>query len=203
MCFSKDISLFAFITGIIGGLLCYKVGTPDYKIIGLFFMFTSLMQGIEYLIWDHQVCDDYNKNLSKIGLVLNHLQPLILFILIYIFGKNENKKYLSLLILYIIIIIPYSLQFKNECTIKNKHNHLKWEWNDMKYHGLIYFIFLLCFITFGSLIGTNNMFSLFVAVSYIISYEIYNKKKVIGPMWCFFSILGPYLFLFVRNVIKI
>ena len=68
MCFSKEVSLATFIIGVLGGFLCYSVNSPDYKIIGLFFGFVSLMQGIEYLLWCHQTCDTYNKILTNAGI---------------------------------------------------------------------------------------------------------------------------------------
>ena len=88
MCFSKDVSLATFLTGFIGGLLCFSTGVVDLKIIGLFFMFVSLMQGIEYLLWIHQTCDDYNKNISYLAMVLNHLQPVVLCILLILYNRK-------------------------------------------------------------------------------------------------------------------
>ena len=36
------------------------------------------MQGIEFLLWKHPVCDDYHKAVSVAGMILNHLQPVVL-----------------------------------------------------------------------------------------------------------------------------
>ena len=134
MCFSKEVSLATFLTGIFGGILCISTGVPDYQIIGLFFIFISLMQGIEYLLWSHQKCDNYNIFLTYLGLILNHLQPVILFILLYMYSKDKFNKYkkiiVSILVIYIITIVLYSLQFKSQCTLKDQENHLYWKYHD-------------------------------------------------------------------------
>lgn len=203
MCFSKEVSLATFLTGFIGGLLCFSTGVTDLKIIGLFFMFVSLMQGIEYLLWIHQTCDDYNKNISYLAMILNHLQPVVLFILLCIYNKPYKKLFFIILI-YLIFIIPYSLKFKNTCTMKDKNHHLNWEWNSMKYNKLVYAVFLFCLVSLGFFFPNKTYgksFSLFTLLSYIISYCIYTKTNVVGSMWCFFTAFGPlfYLFYFHKN----
>ena len=204
MCFSKNVSLFTFLTGIIGGLLCYQINTPDYKIIGLFFMFVSLMQGIEYLLWSHQTCDKYNKLISNLGMILNHLQPVILCILLFIYSKekfNKNKKLiLTLITVYIVFIIPYSLKFKNQCTMKDTNNHLDWKWNHMDNGIIVYFLFLLCLVVFGYILGKS--FSLFALLSYSISYFIYSQEHITGSIWCMFSAFGPLLYFLFYTLTK-
>ena len=91
MCFSANISLLAFILGIIGSILVFTLGGPSNKIISLFFAFVSSMQLIEYFLWKHQVCDNYNKLLSKIGMWLNHMQPVVLGLLVIILSQEEEK----------------------------------------------------------------------------------------------------------------
>ena len=201
MCFSKNISLFTFLTGIIGGLLCYSTGIPEYKIIGLLYAFVSLMQGIEYLLWIHQTCDDYNRLLSTIGMILNHLQPVILCILLFYFKEKFNKKILLLLIIYLIVIIPYSLKFKNECTMK-ENTHLNWEWNHMDNAEITYAVFLITLIIFGLFIpNIGKSFSLITLISYFFSYFIY--KGTVGSMWCFFSAFIPIIYYIYFTLTKI
>jgi len=207
MCFSKEVSLFTFLTGVIGGLLCYSTGIADYKIIGLFFAFISLMQGIEYFLWKHQICDDYNKFLSTLGMILNHLQPVVLYILLYIFNEKirENNALKILLLIYILVIIPYSLQFKFECTLK-QNEHLYWKWNGKKYNFETYTIFLFCLVVFGFFFPNLKVgisFSIIAFVGYILSYFIYGNSGTVGSMWCFISAFAPiiYYLLMKMNVV--
>jgi hypothetical protein len=202
MCFSKEVSLATFIIGILGGILCYSVNLPDYKIIGLFFAFVSLMQGIEYLLWSHQKCDDYNKFLTNAGMILNHLQPIVLFLLLLIYNRNKIDSKITLLILvYTICITLYSLQLKNECTLKNNNGNLIWEWNKQKYSGVIYLLFLTCFIVSGLYfpnIKYGIAFSIYSLLSYILSSYIYFGTHVIGSMWCFFAVFSTYIFYILK-----
>jgi hypothetical protein len=204
MCFSKNVSLFTFISGVIGGILCYSTGVTDYKIIGLFFIFISLMQGIEYLLWINQECNDYNKFLTKCAMILNHLQPIILFILLYIYSSKFDNKLFLVILVYLIIIIPYSLQLnESSCTLKNKSNHLNWEWNYMDYYYIVYTYFVICLMIFGFFFENKvygNLFILFTLLSYSASFFIYDKTKVVGSMWCFFSVFAPLLFyIFIKT----
>jgi hypothetical protein len=207
MCFSKEVSLFTFIFGVFSGLLCYSTNLPDYKIIGIFFAFISLMQGIEYLLWSHQLCDNYNKFLSYMGMLLNHLQPLVLLLLIYFYSRDNFNKYKSILLLlisiYLILIIIYSYKFKNECTIKNQNNNLYWKWNDMDNKFIVYLVFLICLISFGFVFPNKNIgiaFSVYTLLTYLVSFFIYYNTKVIGSMWCFFAVFAPMLFYIFKNV---
>ena len=73
MCFSKNASIVSFTIGIVGSILCITLGTATDKIVGYFLGYVSLMQGIEYLLWSHQICDNYNRVVSIIGMLLNNL----------------------------------------------------------------------------------------------------------------------------------
>ena len=192
MCFSIEVSLVTFILGLFTSYLCYSVNTPEYKIIGLFFAFVILMQGIDYLLWEHQQCDDLNKNISTTGMLLNHLQPIILFILKNVYLKT-SKVEVFVLIVYLLFIIPYSLQFikDKKCTEKSKNNHLLWKWNGLDYAEIVYIIFLITLVILSSF---NKSFSLIIFLSFFLSYFIYHNETVVGNMWCFFAVFAPLFF---------
>ncbi len=125
MCFSPLASLSTFLIGIIGAILTITLGTSTDKLVGLFFGFVSSMQGIEFLLWENQTCNQMNKIVSVLGMVLNHLQPIVLSILILLLNKDLpliTKQIIILsTVIYAIVITAYSLQFKSDdgCTIKN------------------------------------------------------------------------------------
>jgi hypothetical protein len=115
-----------FLIGIIGAILCLTLGTPTDNLVGLFFGFVSSMQGIEFALWNNLDCNMMNKIFSILGMVLNHLQPIILSILILLLNKNlsVNTKQIIIIstIIYAITITAYSIQFLNDddgCTLKN------------------------------------------------------------------------------------
>jgi hypothetical protein len=208
MCFSADVSLGTFISGIVFSVLCFSLGTAEGKIIGVFFGIVIFMQLIEYLLWKHQECDEYNKNLTIAGMILNHLQPVILFLAVLLFNKNipsNNLKIMILaVILYAIAIIPYSLQFNKFCTQKGKesNNHLVWKWNNMDHAGIVYIIFLvsMMIITFLGMPAHKVIHTLVVLLSFVISAVIYGKQEVAGALWCFIAAFAPLVYLITQKI---
>jgi hypothetical protein len=209
MCFSARSSILSFTIGLLGSLLCLSLGSVKDRIIGYFFGFVSLMQGIEYLLWTHQKCDNYNRLISLLGMSFNHLQPFVLGIIILLINKNVNHKpwiYL-VMFLYVLIIVPYSLQFfsvgkDKQCTLKNTANHLQWNWNILQYNRLIYIIFLLTmsvlFILGMPTMKTGLYFALGAILSYITSAIVYNYNDV-GALWCYYVAFLPIIY-FVLHV---
>jgi hypothetical protein len=210
MCFSANVSLGTFITGIIFSILCFSLGTTEGKIIGLFFGFVIFMQLIEYLLWKHQYCDLINKKLTIAGMILNHLQPIVLFMSILLFNKNISPKNLRIMILvvliYIIIIINYSLQFKKVCTLKSKesNNHLVWKWNNMDNAGMVYIIFLVSMIilTYLGMPSNKIIYSFIILLTFVISKIIYDKDQVTGAMWCFIAAFAPLVYFITQKIKK-
>jgi hypothetical protein len=215
MCFSPLASLSTFLIGIIGAILCLTLGTPTDKLVGLFFGFVSSMQGIEFALWKNQTCNDMNKIISILGMVFNHLQPIVLSILILLLNHNLSTITKQIIILstiiYAIVITAYSLQFISNdksydgCTIKNEYNHLEWDWNGMKYRTLSYmlFLFMLVFLFY---VGTPDkksgiILSAISLISYLISYFIYKDKKVVGSLWCLFASFTPVLWYGFNKII--
>jgi hypothetical protein len=110
MCFSAKVSLFTFLLGFVSSILCVTLGKIMDMVIGLLLGYVSLMQFIEYLLWNHQKCDNYNKTISIIGMILNHAQPIVLgIILLYVSNPFPKNKYIILIIMFIYTLcaIPY------------------------------------------------------------------------------------------------
>jgi hypothetical protein len=167
------------------------------------------MQGIEYLIWKHLECDDYNRFLSFSGMILNHLQPLILSLLTLYFNLELDIKNKNLIIMisfiYLCIIIPYSIQFMNNkdkhCTLKNKDNHLLWNWNLMNYTDFVYLIFLLtlcsiCLLGFPKI--EYGIYGALVAIISHITSSIFYSGDVFGALWCYYVAYFPIIYYFLR-----
>lgn len=143
MCFSAEASLLPFVTGLIVAGLCISIGGADNKLTGYFLGFVSLMQAVEYALWTHLECDNYNKIVSSLGMLLNHLQPIVLGILILLLNTNEQHRttVIILIAMYVIVIVPYSAQFiyTDKCTVKTvPNNHLQWKWNILNQNTFAY-----------------------------------------------------------------
>lgn len=195
MCFTKELSIKTFIFGLISSFLLIIYGNKESKntniVIGIFIIFVSLMQLIEYFIW---VDLDCNKGLNKISLllgpILNHLQPIIIFILCNIYLKSNNiiqpKLMYLLIIIYLIYIIEryynYVKENKNKCIGTNSSGHLDWPWK-YNFNYIFYFIIEIIILTNY----TNNFnIILFYSVSYVLFFlSMFKFKKNIGELWCF------------------
>lgn len=210
MCFSKEASIFSFLIGIIGAILCISLGSTTDKIIGYFLGFVSSMQGLEFLLWSHQVCDDYNKIVSNIAMVFNHLQPIALGVIFLLLNsKKENNTWIILaMILYLFIIIPYSDDFVEnkeiQCTMKNNENqHLIWKWNSMDNSIVVYSIFLLtlgvlCLLGFPSF--KHGVYAaIFAAFSFFTSVFLYSPETI-GALWCYYVVYAPITYYVLRKV---
>lgn len=204
MCYSSNASIMSFLFGIIGSILVFTLGSVSNKIIGGFIGFVSLMQLIEYLLWNHQICDNYNKFLSILGMILNHMQPVVLGILILLFNKSiplyNYNIILLVLFIYLIIIIPYSLQFNSKYNLQytlKSMKHLKWNWNLMKYSNIIYIIFLLAMMLLfiyglpSKKLGVIAGLAAFI--TFLTSFIIY-PQEFIGVLWCFYITFIPIIY---------
>lgn len=210
MCFSKDASIRSLLAGLIGSGLCVSLGSVTDKIVGYFLGFVSLMQGIDYLLWSHQKCDTYNRIISILGMVLNHLQPFMLGIVVLLLNpKNKyNKTILSLMIIYLIVIIPYSYQFiktRGSCTLKGKnHDHLIWKWNGLPFARIRYFTFLVIMSAIFILGTPNKIAGISFALCGIFMYStslIFYPKEVAGALWCYYTAYIPITYYVLRKLI--
>lgn len=208
MCFSQEASIQSFLCGIISSILCIALNKPTDKIIGYLFGFVSLMQGIEWLLWKHQKCDSYNKDLSKLGMIFNHLQPIMFGVIILLINKNVDKeKIIGIICLYLCIIVPYSIKFlkdeKTHCTIKNENtNHLLWHWNSMNDNTMAYSVFLVtfCYISLVGIPKFENgvIFAIIIAMSFYSSSIFYNHQNV-GALWCYYAAYFPLIYFIMRK----
>jgi hypothetical protein len=214
MCFSEQASIVAFFSGIFGSALCLSLGKPTDYMVGWFFIFISLMQVIDYLLWRHQKCDTYNRVVSITGMILNHLQPLVMGGLILFFNSTiklwKRNYILGIMLFYTLITIPYSYEFlldpKVQCSIKNKvTKHMNWNWNSMV-HGILFYTLFIATETFLIILGMPNLdqakyFAPVSAASYILSWIFYKKDiRDVGPMWCYFSVFLPIIYYILRRL---
>jgi hypothetical protein len=211
MCYSAPVSLATFLAGTGFSALLYTLQQPIYRLYGLFFGFVSLMQGIEFLLWRHQECDTVHKTLSIAGMVLNHLQPLVLIALTYAIFRRNGVAMLVLAALYAAVIVPYSAQYfradRLQCTVPAEapygNPHLIWNWNILPYSRPVYLVFLATFALTALLgigpTGSGVAFAIGSLVTYATSSLLYPRAAV-GALWCFWIALIPMLMYFTSGV---
>jgi hypothetical protein len=213
MCYSKDLSLASFIFGITSGILLIKFGSIESKktniTIASFFIFVSLMQLIEYLMWSDLKCESgLNKTASIFGPLLNHLQPLMLLIFCFIYLRSNNLISENLLMFtnltYLIYMGCAYLNFiqtpNNLCTQTNQEGHLSWKWNNNFNYIFYHLLVLINIINYSS--NKNLVISLVVSyIMFIISYLKFNNN--IGEFWCLMVTGIPLVNLGIQKILNI
>lgn len=217
MCFNEKVSLITYLAGLSGSAaLLTKNKIPE----ALFYGWVSQMQLVDYFLWKNQPCEITSTNkickkdelvncnktnnyITGAGIIINHLEPFILFMGIVLYSKKTLP--LGIIIFFIIFMVLISLYTihifakdndDNLCTTVSETSdpHLHWKWNNESYHGIIYILFLIIIIVlsyFGLEKGYINAIIAFIA--YIASYIIYKDKKSVGAMWCFGAAFVPWL----------
>jgi hypothetical protein len=199
MCINKEVSLITYVIGLSSCVILYLRG---YKIEALFYGFIIQMQLIEYLLWLNNRCDNINKIITKIGILINHLQPVILYLLVINLNDKINKYlkiiiHISIIIYLISVSIYFSFNYKllNSCTI-GIPNEKELQW-DIQYgkNKFFYFIFVISLVLLLLLgLNKNNYINAYIIfLTFIISYVKYFETKSIGTIWCLLAAYIPLL----------
>lgn len=199
MCYSAEASLFTFTIGTVFSLLLAHRGGDD-AIVGWFFAFVALMQGIEYLLWRNQLCTAENAALSKVAMAFNHAQPLVLGAIIIALGRPAARTTVSLLMIaYAIAAAAFSNQYLAtsvlHCTKKEEGDpHLLWQWNSLQ-GGTAFYGLFLAVLVLSSAIGFRSRAygiaaGLFGGGLFATSAAIYTRQYM-GAMWCFYTAFAP------------
>jgi hypothetical protein len=196
MCYSSTISIVTFIEFIIASsiLFCFN------KVLGVFFAFVGLMQLYDYIFWTNS--GSINFWTTKLAMITNNMQPLILAFLIVIFGKKKLKTAsLVLVVLYSIATLIYSWNAWNKITVttvsKKSSPSLHWEWNGLYGYVPYYALYLLTMtvLLYQHIEWPINIIAcLLCIVTFVFSSALYTKKGTTGRLWCWMTGLSPLIF---------
>jgi len=199
MCYSEEVSMLTFLVGTFGGILVYSLGTAFDQIIGVYFGYVAFMQLIEWLLWRHQVCDDYHKGVSYTGMMLNGIQPVVLGALILAWSpRTTYKSLIGMITLGYLLFALYNTRHYTsnlQCTQPQTNDpHLVWNWTSFDSFPVMWMVYMsTCFIIcllgmptlrLGLIFGGGTILSL------LISMMVYKRQDV-GAMWCFFTNFVP------------
>ena len=212
MCYTKELSITSFLFGIITSLLLINYGDEKYKYenkaIGMFFIYISFAQLIEYFIWSDLQCKDgSNKFASQIGPLLINLQPVVFYAIVSSYVPSADiipKNVMILLnVIYTIYVIAnyssYIAKPVNSCTFTNSQNHLDWKW---KYDFNYIYYQLLLLLNFINYFNNTQIFNTFVVVYilFFISYFKFNEN--IPELWCLLSTGVPIIILIMQKLLN-
>lgn len=230
MCFSANVSIFSYLTGLSGATALF---TQNKIAESLFYGWVSQMQLVDYFLWKNQPCEitktnkickrdellkcNKTNNATTIaGIIINHLEPLILFGGIMLFSNKKLPTPLIILFsIFMIFMTFYTINiFTDKENVNDKNNlcttvseesnpHLHWKWNHEKYNYIMTIFFVLILVLL-SYYGLENGYinAILVLVGFIISYIIYSSKRSVGSMWCFMAAFAPWLLYLIYGQMK-
>jgi hypothetical protein len=178
--------------------------------LALFFAFVSLMQVYDWIFWEslkHNGGENQSNFIfTKIAMISNHLQPIVLGFVVNQVHPLDNISKLALLV-YCIFATAYSVDAFNrllytKVTEESKPT-LDWKWNSFEYAVPLYTLFLISF-TLTSLnlpYPLNYLLVLINLFTFTFSYYTY-KNTTVGKGWCTIAAYVPTFLLLLELFFK-
>ena len=201
MCFNAQVSIVTYTFGQLG---CMLLGLLNVLPESIFFSWVLVMQLIEYFLWNHQPCDSFNKLVTKTGILVNHTEPLVLWMSIRRFSKRKLPKQVNeLMFAFLVASAVYTYNvMTDECTTVTdfSQGHLYWAWNECIGASFFYMFFLFV-MSILCLFGLEHGRTCCIInnASYVLSYAIYRDTHTVGAMWCFSVAIDPWLLILIYN----
>lgn len=140
MCYSAEISLLAYLVGLYGSSLLWQ---HNLKSEAIFYGWVIQMQLIEYLLWSNKSCNQTNVEITKWGVIINHLEPFVLWLAILYFRKQSVPDWLNnSMLMFALATVWYTqkaIESNESCTqvTEESEPHLYWAWTEGEYGGYI------------------------------------------------------------------
>jgi hypothetical protein len=167
------------------------------------------MQLFDWIFWETQDLEDeksktVNYTFTKIAMVVNHLQPLVLAALIYIYKGYVNEVSLILLTIYIISITIYTVKAYSKIDYTREKyipetqlKTLYWQWNTQEHSVFVYTMFLLAMsgLLFYNFDYPLNIINVMINIISFLVAGYYVKGYTVGRWWCTIASFVPLIFL--------
>ena len=210
MCYTVESSLVALITGAIGALTLAWKGDPYEVILALLFLFVIVMQFFDAVFWstEKQVKEGdrsaifINRFFTKMAILFNHLQPIVLGGLIVYVTQNGLPLLSTLaLITYALVAVTYTSNVWNDIDVTIEQPPAKpglyWAWTKGEHYENMYRIFMVCLgilmlenlSTKAALLGLS-----LTAGTLFFSLERHGGKSDAGRWWCNYAAYIPLLY---------
>lgn len=187
MCWNAEVSLNTFLfSSFILALVIYNNYFTQYKIqelnniwIYLFLASFIFMQLIEFFIWKNINNKFYNNLFSICATILLIIQPIISIMIL----SNIKIRNL-LLLLYLLLVIPYSIDKflnKNIHSVISESGHLRWKFFDTA--PIIWFCWLFFFL-FSFIYEKKYIGIIFGLITLFITFINYKNDHTMWSMWC-------------------
>jgi hypothetical protein len=180
MCWNESVSLNTFVFGAFAvAFALFNKIISVWEAIGIMSFFS--MQLIEYFTWRHLKNKDINSLLSKLGLGLVFIQPLL--VNTYLLPQNMLYIFLGLYATFIALTFTvfYPIQDIDFTMHKAANGHLAWDW--LKIPTFV-FIIWVCFLTWPLIYSTYYLRIILTLASAGVIYYLYKSTDTWGSMWC-------------------
>jgi hypothetical protein len=204
MCFNYETSLFTFLVGTIFSVILMEYGNVEFmaenETTGIFFMFISLIQLMDFLFWI-DIKNDYgiNKIVTILGPLFNVSQPIIFYLIKCFYYKpnvfsmkNFNLPVALLNAAYLIYFIIMYKQFlsQGELTTSTKNGHLDWPW--LQFASTNFYLLVLA-VNIFYLFDIKYALVLFGIVYAFLGLSMKYFNYNAGELWCFFGSFVPFI----------
>lgn len=195
MCYSPHASLVAFVVN-----SCTCLVLMHYNLVlGLFLFYVGIMQLYDLIFWTHQVENAVNYWITKLAMITNNLQPLVLAALVVTIGKKRlSIPTWTVVCVYALVLlwaIPYSWnRITYTMVTPESAPSLYWQWNYLPWSTTMYSLYMLAFLMVmwdGLEWPMNTFVILLTIVSFVLSQHYYKGKTSTGRFWCYFAAWTP------------
>lgn len=218
MCYDESSSIYAFILCSIGSILLFLQGYKESKVIGLFMSYIGCMQMIDLIFWRNQEQNNINFVMTKIGMIVNLCQPLVLFLLVYAYFKKVKQLTLIISGIYGVVVCLYAVYMWNKVDYtlaRTKYGpELHWQWVNNRYMFLLFPVYIATVlitlwqhfkhpfnIAYVGLI-TLTILATFIIKNNKISFQKMTGASVFSRFWCNYGAYLCIVFAFVSFILN-
>ena len=214
MCYSASQSITALVVNVVSCLITFILlfkgqihgmsMQGQLMAITVFFLFVGGMQLWDAVFWLTKKTGLINRAATKVAMVWNHLEPIVLALtIIYLMGQPLKQLSKVLITCYAIGCTMYSimsfLKLKGKGTgqTSTSGESLFWEWNYMPYASLFYGLFVVTLLTlvYQHFTGWIKWLSVgLIFTSFLFSVLKYQIVNSIGRYWCYMAAFAPMIY---------
>ena len=194
MCYSSYASLWALSVGMLGSALLIPIDAS----LAVMFAFVTLMQLYDAIFWTYPGHNPVNTVVTKLAMVSNHLQPLVLAASIYFLkGVHIHPASSVILAAYVGAVLVYTVthfdDVKYTTVTPASDPSLDWEWNYKKGFAVVYSLFLAAVTALffqhydaplGLILASLSVFTISVAMWK-------RSQHATGRFWCHYAAYIP------------
>jgi len=217
MCYSANASLAAFVLGSLGQIVLWQRGTPVARALALGIIPLTAMQAYEFVMWKNPCSPNapstLNKYVSRVAMLTNYAQPLIISALLLAIKRKPSKALLFGVFAYA-CLLSYDVATNwmkvtcsdavgtapngNVCETQTCGLHWQWVQSINKFSWVAYFVLLHASVLAVVKPPSSALIILgFIDVSFGLAMALHGEQRTVGSHWCFYAVALPWLIAFL------